>query len=321
MKEYLVPTFDREDITAKVVMSENMSCNESFAVDSLNDPVAVKRTDIVGTHNYGSSYIPFPTTKAKGKGIWQTEVSDLNGNDLTIRDGLKWAKEVHDFMTITQGNSWSYWWGACFKTWNGEALIQMDMNSKTYKVGKRLYTIGQYSRFVRPGWQRFSATSSPASNVYVTAYKDPDTGEFAIVAVNNGQNSQSLSFTMDGFSASSVTPYTTSERKNLDKGSDISVSGTDFSFSLAANSVTTFVGTNAEALPAIKYGDVNGDGEANSTDYALVKRYILGTVTDFGYKNGEKAADVNADGEINSTDYAFIKKYILGTITKFPAEQ
>jgi glucuronoarabinoxylan endo-1,4-beta-xylanase len=102
-----------------------------------------------------------------------TEVSDMQGNDTTINDGLKWAKEVHDFMTITQGNAWCYWWGACYKTWNGEGLIQLDMNAKTYKVAKRLYTIGQYARFIRPGWERISATASPASGVYVTAYKDP----------------------------------------------------------------------------------------------------------------------------------------------------
>ncbi len=64
-------------------------------------------------------------------------------------------------------------------------------------------------------------------------------------------------------------------------------------------------------------GDVNGDGSVNSTDYALIKRYILGTITSFEYEHGEKCADVNRDGEINSTDYALVKRYILGTITGF----
>jgi glucuronoarabinoxylan endo-1,4-beta-xylanase len=195
MRDYLVPTFDKEGITAKVVMAEDSKFSEHYAIECLNDPIAVTRTDIVGAHNYGSTYTTLPNTKAKGKGIWMTEISDLNGNDLTINDGLRWAKEVHDFMTIPQGNAWFYWWGACFKTHNGEALIQMDLNSKTYNVGKRLYTIGQYSRFIRPGWQRFSATANPTSGVYVTAYKDPATGEFAVVAINNGSSNQSVTLT------------------------------------------------------------------------------------------------------------------------------
>jgi len=242
MKDYLVPTFDKEGITAKVIMAEDSKFSEQYAVDCLNDPIAVTRTDIVGAHNYGSTYTTFPTTKAKGKGIWMTEISDLNGNDLTINDGLRWAKEVHDFMTIPQGNAWFYWWGACFKTHNGEALIQIDLNSKTYNVGKRLYTIGQYSRFIRPGWQRFSATASPTSGVYVTAYKDPATGEFAVVAINNGSSNQSVTFNLKGFSASSVKQYTTSATQNLAEGSSIAISGSSFTGNLPARSVTTFVG-------------------------------------------------------------------------------
>lgn len=242
MKNYLVPTFDKENITAKVIMGEPMACTEQYAIDSLKDATAAKRTDIVGCHNYGSTYQAFPNTKAAGKGIWMTEVSDMNGNDLGMTDGLKWSKEVHDFMTVTQGNAWCYWWGACYKTWNGEGLIQMDMNSKTYKVAKRLYTIGQYARFIRPGWQRFSATASPVSGVYVTAYKDPATGNFAIVAMNNGSSSQSLTFDLKGFTPASVTPFTTSQTQNLAEGSKISVSGSSFTFNLAGSSITTFVG-------------------------------------------------------------------------------
>ncbi len=259
MKDYLVPTFDKENITAKVIMGEPMAFTESFAIDSLNDATASKRTDIVGCHNYGSTYVTFPTTKSKGKGIWMTEVSDMNGNDITINDGLKWSKEVHDFMTITQGNSWSYWWGACYKTHNGEGLIQMNMSAKTYTVAKRLYTIGQYARFIRPGWQRFSATASPVSGVYVTAYKDPATGEFAVVAINNGSSNQSVSFNLKGFSASAVKPYTTSASQNLAEGSSIAVSGSSFTGDLPAKSVTTFVG----AKPTKK---VSGYASSSASD-------------------------------------------------------
>lgn len=249
MKENLVPTFNREGITAKVIMGEPANCTESFALDSLNDAVAVTRTDIVGCHNYGTSYVAFPVTKSKGKGIWETEISNLGTNDPSINDGLKWAKEIHDFMTVTQGNAWCYWWGAYYKMDKGEGLIRMDMNAKTYTVDKRLYTIGQFARFVRPGWQRFAATANPVSGVYVTAYKDPATGKFAVVALNNGASSQSLTYTLKGFAADSVTPYTTTASQNLAAGSAIPVSGSGFSFELAANSVTTLVGTAKTTPP------------------------------------------------------------------------
>lgn len=319
MRDYLVPTFDKENITAKVVFAENMSFNEQYAINSLNDPIAVKRVDIVGAHNYGSNYIPFTTTKSKGKGIWMTEVSDMNGNDTSINDGLRWAKEIHDFMTITEGNAWFYWWGACFKTYNGEGLIQMDLNNKTYKVAKRLYTIGQYSRFIRPGWQRIEATKNPVSNVYVTAYKDPKSGKFAIVALNNGWSSQSITYTLKGFSPTVVTAYTTSASQDLARGDDITVINSSFSFNLAPNSITTFVG-DSDLAPII-YGDVNGDGDVNSLDYGYMKSYLLGRIKEFPVYNGDKVADLDGDGRITSIDCAYMKLYLLGRINKFPVEK
>jgi len=320
MRDNLVPTFDNEGITTKVIMGEPMSCTESFAIDSLNDATAVKRTDIVGSHNYGSTYTTFPTTKAKGKGIWLTEISNMNGNDPSITDGLKWSKEVHDFMTVTQGNAWCYWWGACYKTNNGEGLIRMDMNSKTYTVDKRLYTLGQYARFVRPGWQRFSATANPVSGVYVTAYKDPATGNFAVVAINNSSTNQSITYALDGFSPEAVTPYTTSSTQNLAEGSKISVSGSSFTSNLAANSVTTFVGgTKPAGLQSSKYGDLNADNNIDSIDFALMKMLLLGSIPELPISNGAVAADVNADGSIDSVDFATMKMFLLGNITVFPA--
>ncbi|PYG89931.1 glucuronoarabinoxylan endo-1,4-beta-xylanase [Ruminiclostridium sufflavum DSM 19573] len=314
MKDYLVPTFDKEGITAKVIMGEKMTCSEAMAIDCLNDAAALTRTDIVGCHNYGSSYAAFPTTKAKGKGIWQTEISDMNGNDLTITDGLNWAKQVYDFMTVTQGNAWNYWWGACYKTWNGEGLIQMDMNAKTYKIAKRLYTIGQYARFIRPDWKRFEATKNPVSGVYVTAYKDPETGKFAVVAINNGSSSQAVTYNLKGFEAASVTPYTTSATQNLAEGSEIALNGTSFSATLAANSVTTFVGGTDSGT----YGDVNGDNAVDALDFAIIKQYLIGQISTFPGKDGMKLADVNQDGSVDALDFAIVKKYLLGNIDRLP---
>lgn len=240
---YVKPTFEAKNVPAKFMVNEHMNFSESLVVDALNNTNASSRIDIVGVHCYGSSPTALPTTKSKGKKIWLTEVSNLNNNDATITDGLSWAKKVHDFMTVAEGNAFCYWWGACYKTNNGEALIRMDMNAKTYSTDKRLYTIGNYSRFVRPGWTRIDATANPASNVYITAYKDNDTGKFAIVAINNNSSTQEVSFTLSGATVSSVTPYRTSASENLAQLTAISVSGGTFTATLGASSVTTFVGT------------------------------------------------------------------------------
>ncbi len=59
-------------------------------------------------------------------------------------------------------------------------------------------------------------------------------------------------------------------------------------------------------------GDVNGDGHIDARDYAMLKRYLLGT---YDLTVAELArADANGDGIVNAADYATIKRKVLGTL-------
>ncbi|WP_265444525.1 dockerin type I domain-containing protein [Acetivibrio straminisolvens] len=71
----------------------------------------------------------------------------------------------------------------------------------------------------------------------------------------------------------------------------------------------------------IKYGDINGDNNVNSTDLSLIKKYLMKSISDFPHPNGRICADVSGEGNVNSTDFSLIKRYILKMINKFPAEE
>ena len=73
-------------------------------------------------------------------------------------------------------------------------------------------------------------------------------------------------------------------------------------------------------IKKVKYGDVDGSGDVNAIDFALMKQYILGSITKFPSADGIAAADVDASGKIDPIDFALMKKYLLGMISKFPAE-
>lgn len=70
----------------------------------------------------------------------------------------------------------------------------------------------------------------------------------------------------------------------------------------------------------IIYGDLNGSGEVDSIDFALMRSYLLGNISTFPVSNGMKIGDVNADGQVNSIDFAMMRSFLLGQITKFPAD-
>lgn len=66
------------------------------------------------------------------------------------------------------------------------------------------------------------------------------------------------------------------------------------------------------------YGDVNGDGEVDAIDFAVMKKYLLGDVSAMQSQYWEITGDLNQDGTIDAIDIANMKKYLLGVIDKLP---
>lgn len=86
--------------------------------------------------------------------------------------------------------------------------------------------------------------------------------------------------------------------------------------SLGELSLGGYSNVYAWSQPAV--GDVNADGVINSTDYTLMKRYVLHIINDFPADDDMWVGDVNGDNAINSTDYNYVKRYLLRIIDEFP---
>ncbi|HEY8344615.1 MAG TPA: carbohydrate binding domain-containing protein [Bacillota bacterium] len=265
IKNYLTPTLKRENVEVKVMMPETMNFGEHYALETLYDPEAARGVDIIGTHAYDFKAMPLPVAKSLNKAVWQTEVSNIGFNDGSIDDGLKYAKLLHDHMTISEVNAWLFWWLVAYKP--GEALIHLDTTYKTFTTFKRLYTIGNYSRFVRPGYVRINAYSNPAPDIYVTAYKDKASGKFAIVAINNGNEERTIEFNLNKFPrVKAVIPYRTSDTENLSKLGKIPVAKRAFRADLKAKSVTTFISAAHELPGALSIREILSPIQAEQFD-------------------------------------------------------
>lgn len=81
---------------------------------------------------------------------------------------------------------------------------------------------------------------------------------------------------------------------------------------------STVVVPSPTPTPFIVYGDVNNDGEVNSTDLTVLKRYVLKINLTLPNPEG---TDVNGDGSIDSTDITVLKRYLLKIIDVFPVSQ
>ncbi|MDQ2088086.1 family 43 glycosylhydrolase [Herbivorax sp. ANBcel31] len=92
------------------------------------------------------------------------------------------------------------------------------------------------------------------------------------------------------------------------------------SINISVSDVIFFEISALESEEDILHGDLNGDGNIDSTDYHLLARYILEITDDFPVENYMKVADLNGDGLIDSSDAILLKRYILDIINEFPVE-
>jgi glucuronoarabinoxylan endo-1,4-beta-xylanase len=224
--------------------SQNWSDPKNLAGPTLSDLAAAADVGVIADHDYNT--IPpsgIPAQKAaSGKSAWETETANLsNGNNGSIAEGIYWAGRIYQFMTVAQANAWHFWWliGASNSGYNNSNQGLADTNGVPTK---RMYVLGQFSRFVRPGYERIGAPTN--GNLLITAFKDTSSPNFAIVAINtNASIDVNQTFNLTNFSGvSNVTPWITSASSSLAMQSAVSVSNSSFTYTIPAQSVVTFVG-------------------------------------------------------------------------------
>jgi len=215
-----------------IIAYESFNFN-SFKMDTiLDDKIAASHVNIIGGHIYGRSNDHtgigyYVRGFNEGKEVWMTEHL-VNNTDWA--GALNTAKEMHDCMTVGNYSAYLWWFLKRFYGPLGE-------NGENTKRG---YVMAQFSKYIRPGYNRIDASANPTTNIYISAYKG--SGKVVIVAVNLGATDVNQQFAISGGKApASFTPHTTSADKSMAADNKVSVSDKNFTYSLPARSVTTFV--------------------------------------------------------------------------------
>lgn len=235
-------TFATRGVTAKIMLPESLNWDFSLASTIMADPALAQYVGILAAHNYGETAGSYnPVTFANGLPVWETEIySHVTGTE--IATAVDVANDIHQALSDAGASAYHYWWI------NSSSGSQLMTN---WVASKRLWAMGQYSRFVRPGWVMVGHTDD--GGLDITAFKDPASGKFAIVVVNgNTSGSITETYTLNGITAGSVTPYTTSATSDLAAGSSITLTGgTVFTATIAASSIVTYYGI-ASTAPALQ---------------------------------------------------------------------
>ena len=229
-------------VDTKIMIAEQSQWAFDLTDTAMADPSVAEHVGILAAHDYGNQKI---LAHNAGKiHLWETEVSGAPTNrkfDGSIRDGLKWASKIHQFLTVANVNAWHWWTLMTDEDDNGGLT---DMHGSP---AKRMYILGNWSKFVRPGWHRIGANFS--ASIQVSAFKDPESRAFAIVAINTNRFPIAQTVSLQGFSTDSIIPWVTSNNLSLAPQVPVAVNGSKFTYRLPASSVTTFTGTAHAAQP------------------------------------------------------------------------
>jgi len=252
----LGPTFASDGLSTLIFMPET-NVYSQFSNYGGTCGTDTSCTNYVGGYNWhdydaslsGTNTVaadPYPSSWASGKKYWETEASCpssfgpsfcQSGYNIDITDGLDWGAVIDQRIAGDNANAWLYWWLYFTNPTDDEGLTDGNGN-----VAARGYVLAQYSKFVRPGYYRIDATRQPQSGVSVSAYQNTGTSTLVIIATNYTGSAVSQQFNITNSPTfSSVTPTITSASLSLATQSSVPVSSNSFTYTLPADSITTFV--------------------------------------------------------------------------------
>jgi O-glycosyl hydrolase len=237
-------TITSDAYSTKFIMPESESFNSFVASPTLNDTNAQGLVSIIGGHIYGVQPAPYSIPSGDSpKEIWMTEFGPLSSATLTWVQALTiYGESIHNSMVTGQYNAYVWWGlfgnsaGSCATSAGTCGLV--DNAGSVQPMGE---VMGQYSKFIQPGYVRVLATVNSLSGVYVSAYSNSSPAHYVIVAINANTTSESLTFALSNGTVTSVTPYESSSTLSLAAQSAVTVTGGQFNYTLPAQSIVTFV--------------------------------------------------------------------------------
>jgi O-glycosyl hydrolase len=120
--------------------------------------------------------------------VWQTEAADLQGAWTSAwysrggaGEGWTWANNVYQAIVNANASAYLYWIGVQAGNTNSHMV---HIGNNKVEASKRLWALGQWSRFVRPGVVWVGVWGGGGS-LRTAGFRNVD-GSVAVVVINSG---------------------------------------------------------------------------------------------------------------------------------------
>jgi O-glycosyl hydrolase len=240
-------------------------------IDQYNrySPATKNVIDQINAHMYFSRFTNIEQMKTlrdmakrDRKRFWQTEV-DGSGAEWpydeyaggtepeAIGPALDLSWRIYALLKHAQATAWVFWqpvddnwpmenvhenWGLLLGNYDYDG--SQGASYQPYRTTKKYYAYGQYSKFIRPGFQMIGINHDDT-----VAFIDRDSGRLVLVTTNHASAAVSRAYDLSAFNTvgSSVKVYRTSANEDLAQLSNVSINNKSFTHNAKETSITTYV--------------------------------------------------------------------------------
>jgi O-glycosyl hydrolase len=232
------------DVQLSMFESGEWKSSDVYIEKLASDPAVWSALPHLSIHSYWSTqadkerFMKYMDKNHPGKALWMSEWTEMTeGRDTSMDSALVMASTIHDDLTIADVASWQYWI-AVSKYQYRDGLIYVDPLDHDVQETKRLWAMGNYSRFIRPGFVRLE-TQGSTETLQVSAYRSADDRRWALVAVNQADHPVTIQLSaINNQLPGQAEQFETSEQHNLEA---VGLGSAQEAWTLAPMSVTTLV--------------------------------------------------------------------------------
>jgi len=219
-------------------LSKNIAAHSYFTTSPMASSIKTRET------------LSEAVSAVPGLNFWQSEYcilgdndGEINGDkrDLGINAALYLAKVIHTDLTSANAAAWQ-WWTAISAYDYKDGLVYVDKNNTdgNFYPSKMLWAMGNYSRFIRPGYVRTDAgidgDQALSKNLFVSVFRKGK--NITTVIIND--NADAVRVKIGNSKIKLLKKFTTSQTSDLQPGVLTDGKGC---ISISAKSVTTITGT------------------------------------------------------------------------------
>ena len=158
--------------------------------------------------------------------VWSSEYCPLGNGDLQALGWESWhrdlsmdvalyvSKVIYHDLVYARVSAWQWWLAISpYDYPDGLVYVSKDKTNGTYSDSKLMWTLGNFSRFVRPGAVRVK-TISETSKVYAISFAQESDNSLIVVLINPDEDAQPVKLQVAGSTSNDLRPYITSNMEN-----------------------------------------------------------------------------------------------------------